>query len=154
VTSDEPALTRRFVVPWSKLRKEQEDNMMGVIFLIGRIIFGGYFVVAAFNHFTKPDYLSGYARMKGTPAPKIAVAGTGVLLLLGGLSIVLGVLPLAGAILLIIFLLGVSFQMHAYWKVEDEQAKAVDMINFMKNMALLGALLMILAVPGPWPLSL
>jgi putative oxidoreductase len=41
--------------------------------------------------------------------------------LLGGLSMLLGVYPVVGIILLIIFLLGVSFKMHAYWKVDDAQ---------------------------------
>jgi uncharacterized membrane protein YphA (DoxX/SURF4 family) len=82
------------------------------------------------------------------------VAGTGVILLLGGLSMLLGVYPVVGIILLIVFLLGVSFQMHSYWKVDDAQMKQIDMINFTKNMALVGALLMFLLLPRPWPMSL
>ena len=83
------------------------------------------------------------------------MAGTGVILPLGGLSMLLGVYPVVGIIfLLIVFLLGVSFQMHAYWKVDDAQAKQGEMINFMKNMALVGALLMLLLLPHPWPMSL
>ena len=93
-------------------------------------------------------------RSRGTPSPKLAVAGTGVILLLVGLSMLLGVYPLVGIILLIVFLLGVSFQMHATWKVDDAQMKQIDMINFTKNMALLGALLMFLLLPHPWPMSL
>ena len=61
---------------------------------------------------------------------------------------------MVGIILLIIFLLGVSFQMHSYWKVDDAQMKQIDMINFTKNMALIGALLMFLLLPRPWPMSL
>jgi len=48
----------------------------------------------------------------------------------------------------------VSFQMHSYWKVDDAQMKQIDMINFTKNMALVGALLMFLLLPPPWPMSL
>ena len=66
----------------------------------------------------------------------------------------LGVYPVVGIILLIIFLLGVSFQMHAYWKVDDAQMKQIDMINFTKNTALVGVLLMFLLLPHPWPMSL
>jgi len=62
--------------------------------------------------------------------------------------------PVVGIILLIVFLLGVSFQMHSYWKVDDAQMKQIDMINFTKNMALVGALLMFLLLPHPWPMSL
>jgi putative oxidoreductase len=94
------------------------------------------------------------SEVRGTPSPKLAVGGTGVILLLGGLSMLLGVYPVVGIILLIVFLLGVSLQMHAYWKVDDAQMKQIDMINFTKNMALVGALLMFLLLPHPWPMSL
>ena len=77
-----------------------------------------------------------------------------MILLLGGLSMLLGVYPVIGIVLLIIFLLGVSFQMHTFWKVDDAQMKQIDMINFTKNMALVGALLMFSLLPHPWPMSL
>ena len=75
------------------------------------------------------------------------------MLLLGGLSILLGAYPIARVILLAAFLIPVSFMMHDFWKVQDPQMKMGEMINFMKNMALLGALLMFLAIPRPWPAS-
>jgi uncharacterized membrane protein YphA (DoxX/SURF4 family) len=52
--------------------------------------------------------MSGYANAKGVPYPQLAVAGTGVLLLLGGAGVLLGVFPTAGIILLIIFKLGTT----------------------------------------------
>ena len=58
--------------------------------------------MSASNHFTKVNYMSGYAKAKGVPFPKLAVAGTGVLLLLG-------VCPTVGIILLIVFMLGTTF---------------------------------------------
>ncbi len=98
--------------------------------------------------------MSEYAKARGTPSPMLAVAGTGIILLLGGLSMLLGVYPVIGIVLLIIFLLGVSLQMHSFWKVDDAQMKQIDMINFTKNMALVGALLMFLLLPRPWPMGL
>ncbi len=134
-----------------------QRNLQGIkdmVLLIGRIILGGYFLYSGIHHFTSLEYLTGYARMKGAPAPKAAVAGSGVLLVLGGLSLLLGVLPMVGCILLLIFLAGVSPMMHDFWKVQDPQQRVGEMINFTKNLALAGALLMILAMPGPWLLSL
>ena len=57
----------------------------------------------------------------GTPTPKIAVAGSGVLLIAGGLSVALGVLPVIGLILILVFLLPVSFVMHDFWAVPEEE---------------------------------
>jgi uncharacterized membrane protein YphA (DoxX/SURF4 family) len=56
---------------------------MDTLFLIGRIIFGFYFVFNGFNHFSNLSMMSGYAQSKGVPAPKLAVIFTGLLLLLG-----------------------------------------------------------------------
>jgi putative oxidoreductase len=90
---------------------------------------------------------------EGLPFPKLALAGTGVWLLLGGASVLLGLCPAVGIILLIVFMLGTTFSMHNFWTVSDPQMKQADMINFLKNMALLGAQLMLLAVPQPWSFS-
>jgi putative oxidoreductase len=98
--------------------------------------------------------MTGYAKMKGTPAPAVAVAGTGVLLLLGGFSLLLGYQPIVGIALLIVFLLGVSFNIHNFWTVQDPMMKMGEMVNFMKNMGLIGLLLMLVAIPRPWPMSL
>jgi uncharacterized membrane protein YphA (DoxX/SURF4 family) len=127
---------------------------MNIAFLIGRIILGTYWLMAAFNHFKDLDYMTEYAKARGTRSPRLAVAGTGVILLIGGLSILLGVYTTVGIVLLVIFLVAVSFQIHSYWKVNDPQMRQTDLINFTKNMALAGALLMLLLLPQPWPMSL
>src|SRR3989344_1265261 len=44
-----------------------------IIFLIGRIMFGGYFVMMGFNHFKNHQMLTGYAASKKVPMPSMAV---------------------------------------------------------------------------------
>ena len=78
---------------------------------------------------------------------------TGLLALAGGLSILLGVWTTWGVALLVLFLLGVSFKMHAFWSVQDPMARMNDRISFWKNMALAAAMLMLLAIPVPWELA-
>ena len=121
--------------------------------LVGRILFGGYFFLSGINHLTQVRQMAGYAAGHGVVSPDLAVAGTGVLLLLGGLSVLLGLAPRIGLVLLVLFLVPVSFIMHAFWNVPDAQARMFDMVNFMKNMALTGAALGLMAIPVPWPFS-
>jgi putative oxidoreductase len=137
-----------------RLIPSRRADIVDIAFLIGRIIAGGYFILGAFNHFAKLRMMASYAKSKGTPAPELAVGGTGVLLLVGGLSLVLGYQPTVGLAILIVFLLGVSFNIHNFWTVQDPQMKMGEMVNFMKNMGLIGLLLMLLAIPQPWPISL
>lgn len=98
--------------------------------------------------------MAGYSQSKGIPSPKAAVVFSGLLLLIGGLSILLGVYPTVGTIALVLFLVPVTFMMHAFWKVKDPMARMGETVNFTKNLALLGAALMLLGVPQPWAVSL
>lgn len=127
---------------------------MVIAFLIGRIIVGLYYLMMAVNHFTKLDMMSGYAGSKGIPLPRLAVIVSGLLLLVGSLTIITGFRPVIGVIALALFFIPVTFWMHNFWTVDDEQAKMVEMVNFMKNLALLGSTLMFLAMSQPWPFSL
>ena len=129
-------------------------NLINIAVLIGRVIVGGFFLMNGFNHFAQLKMLTGYVKSKGIPAPALAVGGSGVLLFLGGLSLLLGYHPTIGAALLVIFLLGVSFGIHNFWTVQDQQARIGEMTHFLKNMAILGLLLMTLAIPRPWLMSL
>ena len=96
----------------STLRESKEDKMNNagqiydIVFLIGRIIAGSFFLMNGFNHFAKLGMMSGYTRSKGTPLPDSQCGGVGVLLVLGGASLLLGYHPTVGAVLLVIFSLG------------------------------------------------
>jgi putative oxidoreductase len=129
-------------------------NTPDIAFLLGRLLLGGYFVHAGWNHFRNAKMLAGYAGMKKVPFPMAAILGTGVLLALGGLSILTGFYPYVGLGMLAIFLVGVTPKMHDYWNIKDPLARMGDRVNFLKNTALLGAVLS-LAILGPtWPFAL
>jgi putative oxidoreductase len=119
--------------------------METTILYLGRILFGGFFINGAYNHFKNLEMMSGYAKSKGTPLPKLSVAFTGLLLLIGGLSVLFNIFPVIGYISLILFLVPVTIIIHAPWKVEDPQVKMSETINFMKNFALAGAVMILLA---------
>lgn len=122
--------------------------------LAGRLLFGGFFLFSAYNHFTSTDMLAAFAATKGVPLPRLATLGTGLLLLLGGASILLGAWPRVGLALVALFLVGVTPVMHDFWAIADPQASSAQLANFTRNLALLGASLALLAVPTPWPWSL
>jgi putative oxidoreductase len=128
---------------------DTKTTILFVIFVIGRIIFGLYFIRSAYHHFTRVSGMAGYAGARGVPSPKLMVVITGILLFLGGLSMLLGIKPFIGGILLILFLVPVTFSMHNYWKDQDPGMKMGNNVNFYKNLALLGAVLMIMALPWP-----
>jgi uncharacterized membrane protein YphA (DoxX/SURF4 family) len=126
---------------------------MKLPFLIGRVLFGGYFLYSGINHFMHRSQLAQYAASKGVPAPDVAVGVTGALLVAGGASILSGVKPKAGTAAIAGFLAGVSPIMHNFWAAEDPGQAMNDMINFTKNLGLLGGSLALMSVTEPWPAS-
>ena len=119
---------------------------MVALFFIGRILFGGYFLYNAYNHFRHSNSLAAYAKMKGVPMPKAAVIGSGVLLLIGGITFIIGWKMIIGMWALIVFLVPITIVMHAFWKIEDPQMRMNEEIQFGKNVALIGSLLVMIAL--------
>ncbi len=124
------------------------------IFLLSRIILGLYFLFNGFNHFLNLNYMAEWVKNKNIPAPKLMVVLTGILLLIGGISILFGIYIEIGILALTLFFLPVTFIMHDFWREKDPQMKMIHMINFMKNLALWAAILSLLYVPQPWSFSL
>lgn len=126
---------------------------MKAAFLIGRFVFGGFFLYNGINHLKQHKNLAQYAGFKKVPMPEQAVAASGVLLLLGGASILLGAKPKIGTAAVIAFLASVSPVMHDFWTQQDPSQRQNEMINFSKNMALLGAAVALMGIDEPWPAS-
>jgi uncharacterized membrane protein YphA (DoxX/SURF4 family) len=122
-------------------------------FLIGRILFGGFFLYNGINHLQKAKDMAPYAGSKGVPAPELAVKLSGVPLIIGGASILLGVKPKLGALAILGFLAGVSPVMHDFWNMEDPEKRMQNMVDFMKNAALAGGALALMGVNEPWEAS-
>jgi putative oxidoreductase len=127
---------------------------MKALFLVGRIILGGFFVYNGINHFKQKEGMARYAASKNLPQPELAILASGALLAAGGASLILGMKPKLGALSLIGFLALASPLFHDFWNVDDPQAKQQQMVHFLKNIALLGAALSLAGVEEPWPLSL
>lgn len=121
------------------------------IAVAGRMLYSGIFIMASLGHFSKGTI--GYAAAQGVPLASIAVPLSGVLALLGGLSVALGYKAKWGAWLLVLFLLPVTLMMHNFWAVGDPMMARIQKVMFVKNISLLGGALLI-AHFGAGPLSL
>jgi putative oxidoreductase len=90
---------------------------------------------------------------KGVPFAEILVPISGVMALLGGVSIVLGFKAKIGAWLIVLFLVPVTIMMHDFWTIDDIGIRQIQQGMFMKNISMLGGAL-IIAYFGSGPLSL
>jgi putative oxidoreductase len=122
-------------------------------FLIGRILFGGFFLYNGINHLKERKKMASYTASKGVPASELAVTLSAVPLIAGGTSLLLGVKPRLGAVAILGFLAGVTPIMHDFWRNQDPSERTNNMISFMKNVALAGGALALMGVDEPWEAS-
>jgi len=117
---------------------------------VGRALFASIFVLAAGSHFD-PGTI-GQAEGHGVPLARLLVPASGVMALLGGMSVLVGYRARLGAALLALFLIPVTFTMHAFWTASDAQTAQLQTVMFFKNMSLLGGT-MLIAYFGAGPFS-
>ena len=118
---------------------------MDVLFLIGRILFALTFVFSGSTvHLLKRRQGVEYARMYGTPMPELTVPLSGLMAVIGGLMVALGLWGDLGALLIVAFLIPVTWFMHGYWRETDPMQRANQQAHFTKNVALLGGALALL----------
>jgi len=90
---------------------------------------------------------------KGLPLVPVLLGGAILFEIVGGLSIVVGFKARIGAAMLIVFLIAATVIFHNFWSYEGPQQQD-QLIDFMKNLAILGGLIQITAVgPGPWSID-
>jgi putative oxidoreductase len=130
---------------------EATSFWQGAVVVLGRFFFALIFLMAGANHFNSQTIA--YAVSAGVPLASIAVPLSGVLSIAGGLSILLGYRAKLGAWLLVVFLVPVTLMMHKFWTVTDPMMAQIQMILFMKNVAMLGGALLISQL-GAGPFSL
>ncbi len=119
---------------------------MDVVVLVGRILFAVLFLTSGMGHLTQAKNMAAYAKAKGVPLAGPAVVVSGVVILLGALSVLLGIWPDLGALLLVVFLVPTAILMHGFWRESDPQARQMEMIQFNKDVSLAGASLVMLGL--------
>ena len=126
--------------------------LRGVITVIGRVMLCAIFFISAVGQ--KIPQFNDFATIMeqhGVPAPKVLLAGAIVFLIVGSLSVIVGYKARLGALLLLVFLAMASYYFHNFWAVEEAQ-RQMQQVHFMKNVSIMGAMLMIIA-NGPGPMS-
>ena len=124
-----------------------------VLFLIGRLMAALMYLLLGISHFVQLPGLIDYAESRRVPLPLLTVPLTGLALIAGALSIGLGLYPRAGVIIVAAFLLLAALVAHRPSPQDDEREWHRETFNFMRNMALAGTTLMLLATPE-WPYAL
>lgn len=106
---------------------------------LGRIMIAAIFVISGFGKLMDPGGTAGYIASQGLPMPQVLAWAAIVVEILGGLMLVVGFKVRAAALVIFLFTLVVTVIFHPWW------ADPAQEIAFLKNLAILGALLYVAA---------
>ena len=119
--------------------------------LAGRVLFSLIFLLSGIGKIFDWENTSKFMESEGMPMVSVALVGAIVFEIVGALSIMSGFKSRWGAMLLIIFLIPATFIFHDFWTLPEDQQQ-IQMTMFMKNVSILGGLLIIIG-HGPGSIS-
>jgi putative oxidoreductase len=126
---------------------------MTLIPILGRFLISLIFILGGIEKIMNPVGTKEYMASKNLPAISILYILTIIAELGGGLSVLTGCYSNMGTIVLILLLVPTTFVFHNFWNVSGGEKK-LQLAHFMKNLAIMGGLLLIYAFgPGPYSLA-
>jgi putative oxidoreductase len=140
---------------------------MNILLIIGRLAFVAIFVLSGAQKLMDigataamigpkiviPAQLAGFAAQlegaTGMSTPQLMAIAAGVVELAGGLMIAANIGTRIAALALIVFTAAATFWFHDFWNMADQAARMNNMAHALKNLSLIGALLVFFVI-GPW----
>ncbi len=122
------------------------DFLANLLILIGRVLISLLFLWSAVEKMRHWHQCTEKMKARGVPQVQVVMPVGLILSIIGGLSVLLGFWPRFGAILLLIFAIWTTYWTHRFWEIKEHEARKIEKLFFMKSLAIIGGLLIILAV--------
>ncbi|HSS26385.1 MAG TPA: DoxX family protein [Usitatibacter sp.] len=123
-------------------------NVQNTAALVGRILLAAIFLTSGLSKITGFDGTVGYIASKHLPLPQVGAIIATLCELGGGILLLVGFKARWAGLVLAIFTLAAGLLFHDYWNLTDAAQVAANKINFWKNVAISGGMLMVFAF-GP-----
>ena len=111
---------------------------------LGRALLAGMFIHGGFRAAKEPGGRVATAAKAGIPNPEMMVRLNGSMMALGGVLLALGIKPKFAALILMGCLIPTTYAGHQFWNQETKQASDQQTIQFLKNSAMLGGLVLVM----------
>lgn len=129
------------------------DNASNAAALAGRVLLALLFVQSGFGKITGFTGTAAFMASKGMPMAEVLLVGAIAIEFLGGLMLIAGFHARWAALAIALFLVPTTLIFHNFVGLEAEAAKG-QLTHFMKNVTILGGMLMVFAFgPGAWSLD-
>ena len=121
------------------------DSLEAYLSPVARFLLSLIFVLSGIGKIVQFSTMVGFAQAKGLPAPQAAIAVAALVEVVGGVALLTGFKARWAALVLGLFLIPTTLIFHNFWAVTDAMQHQDQFIHFMKNVAILGGLLMVVA---------
>ena len=128
------------------------EHQRDLIILIARVLLVILFIITGWAKLTHFSDTVAYMTAESAPLPMIAAAIAVLMEFFAGIALLVGFFTRPVAFLLALFTLGTALIGHHYWTMVEPD-RAMNMINFYKNLSIMGGLLL-LSVTGPGKYSI
>src|SRR5689334_15307113 len=120
------------------------DTSLPTMALIGRLLLAAIFLVSGIAKLTDTPGTVAHMTAAGIPHADTLALVAGGAEVLGALAIATGFLTRVASLGLILFMIPTTLIFHAFWNAAGE-AHMTQMVNFMKNLAIIGGLAVLMA---------
>lgn len=123
--------------------------MTSPITIVARILLASIFLISGVRKIFGFAAVSGMMAGKGFPMPDVVLAGTIALEIIGGLMLIANWYARPAAWALAIFTLAAGIIFHGFWTVWSQPPPvfANELNHFLKNIAIVGGLLLVAGQP-------
>jgi putative oxidoreductase len=121
------------------------DRSGNVLEGAGRLLLAAIFVHGGWHAFKDPAKRPDQAARLGLPQPELMVRANGAAMAAGGVALALGIFPVATAAGLIASLIPTTLAGHRFWEEDDQQARRMQLTQFLKNAGLIGGLVLLIS---------
>ena len=130
-----------------------QKPVQGILTIVARAMIVTIFLLSAVgNKIPNFNGVVAYMTSEGVPQAQVMLVGAIIFLIVGSISILLGLKARIGASLLLVFLALATYYFHDFWNFQGQEQQ-MQMIQFLKNLSLMGTMVFIIA-NGSGPLSL
>jgi putative oxidoreductase len=112
---------------------------------LGRVALAIIFVLGGWDAARAPGARPARAAALGLPHPALAVRANGAAMVAAGGALALGLRPRRAAAVLAASLVPTTLAGHPFWRETTQAGRAAQLVHFLKNLGLLGGLLLVLA---------
>ena len=109
------------------------------------LLLSGIFIFGGANTFFNPESRAVKVANAGIPSPKQAAMLNGAIMTVAGTALACDVAPKLAATVLIGTLIPTTFVGHPFWTDQDPTSRSANRTHFLKNLAILGGLFLVLA---------